>query len=56
LLELHDERRAFLSAVPAEAHERRLALWAVGLSALLFVAAVPFAETPLTLPAQNAAG
>ncbi|MGH8739612.1 MAG: sensor histidine kinase [Burkholderiales bacterium] len=51
-LDLGDERRAFLSAVPAEARERRLALWVVGASTLLFLAAVPFAKTQLApLPA-----
>src|ERR1700741_728645 len=44
---MQNERRAFLSAAPAEPGERRLALWTVGLSALLFVAAIPFAKVQL---------
>ena len=46
-LDLQDERRTFLSAAPAEAKERRLALWALAVSTLLFVAAVPFAKVQL---------
>jgi signal transduction histidine kinase len=46
-LDLNDERRTFLSAIPAEAHERTLALWTIGVSALVFLAALPFAKTQL---------
>jgi signal transduction histidine kinase len=46
-LDLQEERRAFLSAAPAEAGERRLALWTVGVSAVLFAAAIPFAKVQL---------
>ena len=41
------EGPVFLSTLPAQHSERRLALIAVLLSALLFVIAVPFAKTPL---------
>jgi signal transduction histidine kinase len=47
LLDLHDERRTFLSAAPAEAGSRRLALWVLIASGVVFIAAVPFAKTPL---------
>ena len=39
---------AFLSTAPAEKRERRLALAAVVISALVFIAAAPFAKLPLT--------
>ena len=42
-----EERRAFLSAAPAEPRERRLALWTLGLSSLIFLAAIPFAKVQL---------
>jgi len=46
--ELTDERPIFLSTLPAGARERRLALLVVAVSAVIFVAAVPFAKVPLT--------
>jgi hypothetical protein len=52
LLDLNDERRAFLSEQPAGAAERRLAAWTVGVSAAVFLALVPFAK--LQLPALPA--
>src|SRR5438128_5339513 len=42
-----DERRVFLSTLPAERDDRRLALAVVFVSVSLFVAAVPFAKMPL---------
>jgi signal transduction histidine kinase len=45
--ELTDERPIFLSTLPAGAHERRLALIVVAVSAAIFVAAVPFAKLQL---------
>jgi len=44
---LTDERRVFLSTLPAGRGERRLALAAVLASAALFLAATPFAKLPL---------
>src|SRR5437879_868175 len=43
-----DERRVFLSTLPAERNERRLALGVVLISATIFLSAVPFAKVPLT--------
>jgi signal transduction histidine kinase len=45
--ELTDERRVFLSTLPAGRGERRLALAAVLVSVAVFLAAVPFAKVPL---------
>src|SRR5713101_480864 len=45
--ELTDERRVFLSTLPAERGERRLALAAVLASVAVFLAAAPFAKMPL---------
>src|ERR1700704_2904402 len=45
---LTDERRVFLSTLPAERGERRLALAAVLASVAVFLAAAPFAKLPLT--------
>src|SRR2546428_3850619 len=42
-----DGRRVFLSTLPAERDDRRLALAVVFVSVSLFVAAVPFAKMPL---------
>ena len=47
LLDLQDESRAIISAAPAEPGEKRAALWAVAISALLFLAALPFAKVQL---------
>ena len=41
------ERRTFLSTLPAGPRERRLAAWVVLISALIFVAAAPFAKLAL---------
>src|SRR3970040_1509433 len=46
-LDLKDESRAVISAAPAEAGDRRAALWTVGISALVFAAAIPFAQVQL---------
>jgi signal transduction histidine kinase len=46
------EHSPFLSTFPVRARERRLALWAVSLSTLVFLAAAPFAKRPL--PAVDA--
>ena len=43
-----DDRRLFLSTLPAERNERRLALGVVLISAAIFLALVPFAKVPLT--------
>src|SRR5262245_49949622 len=44
----HQENNAaFLSTLPAGSGERRLALAALAVSALIFAAAAPFAKTPL---------
>ncbi len=45
--ELTDERRVFLSTLPAGRRERRLALAVVLVSVAIFLAAVPFAKKPL---------
>src|ERR1700704_6531717 len=45
---LTDERRVFLSTLPAERGERRLALAAVLASVAVFLAAAPFAKLSLT--------
>jgi signal transduction histidine kinase len=45
---LADERRVFLSTLPAERNERRLALGVVLISVAIFLCAVPFAKVPLT--------
>jgi signal transduction histidine kinase len=45
--ELTDERRVFLSTLPAGRGERRLALAAVVVSVAVFLAAAPFAKVPL---------
>src|SRR5688572_28919881 len=42
-----DERPLSLATLPATRTERRLALWMVGVSAAIFVAAAPFAKRPL---------
>jgi signal transduction histidine kinase len=42
-----DPRRPFLSALPQGPGDRRLALWVVGVSLLVFLAAAPFAKLPL---------
>jgi two-component system sensor histidine kinase UhpB len=42
-----DDRRVFLSTLPAGRRERRLALAVVAISLGIFVAAVPFAKVPL---------
>src|SRR5260221_4069988 len=42
-----DERRVFLSTLPATPGERRLALIAVSVSAAIFLALVPFAKLPV---------
>ncbi|HZQ74698.1 MAG TPA: MASE4 domain-containing protein [Burkholderiales bacterium] len=59
-VELRDERNALLSAAPAEARGRRLALGVLAVSLVVFAAAAPFAKTPLAplpafLPAYEAA-
>jgi signal transduction histidine kinase len=46
-LDLRDESRSVFSAAHAEAGQRRLALWTVGISLLVFLAALPFAKTQL---------
>jgi signal transduction histidine kinase len=46
-LDLKDESRAVISAAPAEAGDKRAALWTVGISALVFAAAIPFAKVQL---------
>ena len=46
-LDLRDESGAVLSAAHAEAGQRRLALWTVGVSLLVFLAVLPFAKTQL---------
>jgi PAS domain S-box-containing protein len=43
-----DERNIFLSTMPATRRERAAALIVVGISAVLFACAVPFATVPLT--------
>jgi signal transduction histidine kinase len=45
--ELTDERRVFLSTLPAGPRQRRLALAVVLVSVAIFLAAAPFAKTPL---------
>src|SRR5882757_7230811 len=42
-----DERNIFLSTLPATSRDRKAALAVVGVSAVLFVCAVPFAGAPL---------
>ena len=42
-----DERNIFLSTMPATSRDRRAALAVVGVSAVLFACAVPFAGVPL---------
>jgi len=42
-----DERRVFLSTLPATPGERRLALVALSVSAAIFLALVPFAKQPI---------
>jgi signal transduction histidine kinase len=39
--------RLFLSTLPADAADRRLAFWFIAISALIFVALAPFAKVPL---------
>src|SRR6516164_5865085 len=41
-------RHVFLSTLPATRGERNAALWVVGISAVLFALAVPYAGMPLT--------
>ena len=43
-----DERNIFLSTMPATRRDRIAALVVVGISAVLFICAVPFATVPLT--------
>jgi len=45
--EVTDERAIFLSTLPADARQRRLALAVVAVSSVIFVAAAPFAKVPL---------
>jgi signal transduction histidine kinase len=45
---LTEERPVFLSTLPAERRDRRLALAVVLVSAVVFLIAAPFAKTPLT--------
>src|SRR3990172_1431413 len=45
--DLRDSGRVFLSTLPAERRDHRLALAVVAVSAAIFVAAVPFAKVPL---------
>ena len=42
------DRHVFLSTLPATRGERNAALWVVGISAILFALAVPYAGMPLT--------
>src|SRR6185295_8928324 len=42
-----DVRRAYLSTAAAGSSQQRLALWVVLASAAIFLAAAPFAKTPL---------
>ena len=42
------DRHVFLSTLPATGGERNAALWVVGISAILFALAVPYAGMPLT--------
>jgi len=46
-LEAVDRRQSSLATVPAGPRERRIALWVAAVSALGFVAAVPFVRVPL---------
>ncbi len=46
--DLTDERAFFLSTLPAGPRDRRLASVTVGVSAAIFLAALPFAKVPLT--------
>lgn len=46
--ELTDQRAFFLSTLPAGPRDRRLATVTVGISAAIFLAALPFAKVPLT--------
>jgi PAS domain S-box-containing protein len=48
MVQAGDERRIFLSTMPVTRGERTAAVAVVGISAVLFVFAVPFASTPLT--------
>jgi len=41
------ERQIFLSTAPVTRFDRKLALWTVGISALLFAVSLPFAKMPL---------
>ena len=43
-----NDRNIFLSTMPASRRDRMAALAVVGVSSVLFAAAVPFAGTPLT--------
>ncbi|WKA26694.1 PAS domain S-box protein [Bradyrhizobium roseum] len=45
---MDDERNIFVSTMPATARDGRPALFVVGISAVLFACAVPFAGVPLT--------
>ena len=45
--DLTDERAFFLSTLPAQPRDRWLAAAVVGVSAVIFLAAVPFAKVPL---------
>jgi signal transduction histidine kinase len=60
LLDLNDERRAFLSATPAGPRDRQLALWTLAVSTLVFLALLPFAKVqlapyPAFIPAYQSA-
>ena len=46
--DLTDERAFFLSTLPAQPRDRWLAAAVVGVSAVIFLAALPFAKVPLT--------
>jgi signal transduction histidine kinase len=41
-------QRAFVSSLPAAARDRRFAIYAVAVSAAIFLAAIPFAKQPLS--------
>jgi PAS domain S-box-containing protein len=48
LVQAADDHTSFLSTMPATSRDRGIALAVVGVSAILFAFAVPFAGTPLT--------
>ncbi|MGE5156567.1 MAG: PAS domain S-box protein [Gemmatimonas sp.] len=43
-----DDRHVFLATFPASRRDRNVALWVVGVSAILFALTIPFAGVPLT--------